>query len=65
MVKVSVPDMMCEKCAARIEKAAAKTGIACTVSLADKTVTVDGCEKCAEKVCAAIKEAGYEPKIIG
>ncbi|MBQ7624558.1 MAG: heavy-metal-associated domain-containing protein [Clostridia bacterium] len=63
MIKISVPDMMCEKCAARIEKAVAKTKVDFSVSLADKAVFIDGCEKCAAKAAAAIKDAGYTPAV--
>ena len=65
MIKISVPDMHCEKCAARIEKAVKKTRVTATVSLPEKAVLVDGCEKCAAKVMDAVKEAGYTPAIEG
>ncbi len=65
MIKISVPDMMCEKCAARIEKAVEKAKVTATVSLSDKAVYIDGCEKCAAKAAAAIKDAGYTPTVEG
>ena len=36
-------DMHCEKCVERITKAMTEAGLDFQVSLADKTVTIDGC----------------------
>ena len=44
MATVLKTDMHCEKCVERIEKAMAKAELDTTVCLADKTVTVNGCE---------------------
>lgn len=63
MIKLSVPDMHCAKCADRIDKAVKKAGVSATVSLEEKAVLVDGCENCAKKAADAIKEAGYSPEM--
>ena len=41
---INVPDMHCEKCVERINRALNDTGIKFEVDLSAKTVTVDGCE---------------------
>lgn len=57
---LSVPDMHCEKCVARISKALDETGVSYEVSLDTRTVTVDGCEDCVKKAVEAIDDAGFE-----
>ena len=42
-------DMMCEKCVERIHKAMDGANLEHQVDLASKTVTIEGCEKCAAK----------------
>ena len=45
MTVINVEGMHCEKCVERIEKAMNEAGLDYKVSLADKTVEIDGCEK--------------------
>lgn len=58
MKTLKVPDMHCPKCVERIEKGLAAEGIACEVSLADKTVAVDEA-KTAEAV-AVLDDLGFD-----
>ena len=51
MKSIHVPDMRCEKCAARITRALEEAGIAGTVTLESKTVEIDEANE------AAVREA--------
>ena len=62
--KISVPDMHCSKCEERITKALAAAGISFTVSLNDKTVTVDGCEHCLNTALTELEDLGFSPEKI-
>ena len=46
MTVLKAEDMHCEKCVERITKALSGAQLDFKVSLEDKTVTIDGCEKC-------------------
>ena len=46
MTTIKVPDMMCENCVKRITNALTAAELKFQVSLADKNVTIDGCENC-------------------
>ena len=46
MTKIAVPDMMCENCVKRITNALTEADLQFSVSLEEKTVTIDGCENC-------------------
>ena len=60
---ISVPDMKCENCAKNITKALTEADLTFTVSLADKAVTIDGCEKCLAKATGALTELGFTPEV--
>ena len=62
--EISVPDMHCNKCVERINKALNVTGIKYEVSLDSKTVTVDGCEHCLKTALAELEDLGFTPEII-
>lgn len=62
--KISVPDMHCSKCEERITKALEAAGISFTVSLNDKTVTVDGCEHCLDTALTELEDLGFSPEKI-
>ena len=47
--QISVPDMHCEKCVERIEKALNETGIKYEINLESKIVTIDGCDHCLKR----------------
>lgn len=59
MIKFSVPEMMCNNCVARIEKAMAAEELKVTVSLAEKTVLLEGCEKCAARAKEVLEDLGF------
>lgn len=60
--KISVPDMHCENCVKRIDKALTQAELKFSVSLADKTVTIDGCEHCLNTALAEIEDLGFTPE---
>lgn len=60
MTVLKVDGMHCGKCVARIEKAMKEDEIAVTVSLEDKTVTVDGCEHCVKKAIEVLDDLGFD-----
>ena len=62
-IKISVPDMHCEHCVNRIMNALKAEGINFSVSLADKTVTVNGCEHCKQKALTALEDLGFTPTV--
>ncbi len=61
--KIKVEGMHCEKCVERIENALKETGISFSVSLADKTVTVDGCEHCLNTAISQLEDLGFEASV--
>ena len=64
MPVIKVADMHCEKCVARITKLLTEEGLDFSVSLEDKTVTVNGCEHCVKTALEALDDLGFEGKII-
>ena len=62
--KISVPDMHCNKCVERINKALNETGIKYEVSLESKTVMVDGCEHCLKTALNELEDLGFTPEVI-
>lgn len=61
--EISVPDMHCEKCVERINRALSDTGVKFTVSLENKTVTVDGCEHCLKTALTELEDLGFTPTV--
>ncbi len=59
MITFRVPEIMCGGCVARIEKGLQEAGVDASVSLQDKTVTVNGCEKCAAKAVGVLEDLGF------
>ena len=59
MTVLKVEEMHCEKCVERITRAMQDAKIDCTVSLADKTVTVNGCENCVKTAIAELDDLGF------
>ncbi len=59
---IHVPDMQCENCVKRIENALKAAGLNFTVSLADKTVTVEGCENCLKTALNELEDLGFTPE---
>lgn len=57
---MKVADMHCEKCVERITKAMEKAEIKATVSLEEKTVTIDGCDNCVKTAMEILDDLGFE-----
>lgn len=60
MPVIKVADMHCEKCVARITKLLTEEGLDFSVSLEDKTVTVNGCQHCVKSALEALDDLGFE-----
>lgn len=61
---MKVADMHCEKCVERITKAMEKAEIKATVSLEEKTVTIDGCDNCVKTAMEILDDLGFEGTLI-
>lgn len=59
MTTLKVPDMHCENCVARITKALTAAELKFSVSLEDKTVTIDGCDNCVAKAKSELDDLGF------
>ena len=62
MKTIKVPDMMCENCVKRITNALTEAELKFNVSLADKTVTIDGCEHCLKTAMEELEDLGFSPE---
>ncbi len=62
--KISVPDMHCNGCVSRIEKALKDEKLDFSVSLENKTVTVNGCENCLKTAIDTLNDLGFTPSVI-
>ena len=60
---ISVPDMNCEACVKRITNALNAAGLKFTVSLENKTVTIDGCEHCLKTALSELSDLGFTPTV--
>ena len=60
MAVIKVNNMHCEKCVERITKLLSEEGLDFTVSLADKTVTINGCQHCVKTALEALDDLGFE-----
>ena len=60
MTIIKAEDMHCEKCVERITKAMNGAGLDFEVSLADQTVSVDGCDSCVNKAIEILDDLGFE-----
>lgn len=65
MTTIKVPDMMCENCVKRITNALTEAELKFNVSLADKTVTIDGCEHCLKTAMEELEDLGFSPEAQG
>jgi copper chaperone CopZ len=63
MFKISVPDMMCENCVKRITAALTEAQLKFEVSLADKTVSIDGCQNCLKTAMGELEDLGFTPAV--
>jgi len=57
---LKVEDMHCEKCVERITKAMTAEDLDFQISLADKTVSVDGCDRCVGKAIEVLDDLGFD-----
>lgn len=64
MTVLKAEEMHCEKCVERIHKALTGAEIDHEVNLADKTVTIDGCEHCVKSAIELLDDLGFEAEII-
>ncbi len=60
MAIIKVADMHCEKCVSRITKLLSEEGVDFSVNLAEKTVTINGCEHCVKTALEALDDLGFE-----
>ena len=60
MKVIKVADMHCEKCVERITKLLTEEGLKFEVNLADKTVSIDGCDHCLKTALDALDDLGFE-----
>lgn len=58
---ISVPDMHCENCVRRITNALTEAKLDFSVSLPDKTVTVEGCDSCLAAALSELEDLGFTP----
>ena len=59
---VRIEGMMCQMCVKRVTKALNEQNLDFTVSLADKTVTVNGSDEDVQKAVKALAAIGFEAK---
>jgi len=59
MTVIKVANMHCEKCVERISKAFEKAELEYQVNLADRTVSIDGCEHCVTRAKEILEDLGF------
>lgn len=64
MTVIKVKDMHCEKCVERISKLMKEEGLDFTVSLAEQTVTINGCQHCVKTALEALDDLGFEGEVV-
>lgn len=62
MTTYKVEEMSCNHCVSRIHNALSEAEIVHEISLEDKTVSIDGCEKCQEKAVEILDDLGFTAK---
>lgn len=62
MTKLTVPDMRCENCVKRITNTLNDAKLSFSVSLQDKTVSIDGDESAVKTAISALEDIGFEAK---
>jgi len=63
MTILKVEGMHCTHCVDRITKALTQAELDFTVSLQDKTVSINGCENCVKKAMEELSDLGFEAEI--
>ena len=61
---ISVPDMHCDACVKRITNALNAAELKFSVSLENRTVTIDGCEHCLKTAVNELEDLGFTPKCL-
>ena len=64
MTTISVPDMMCENCVKRMTNALQAAELTFTVSLSDKTVSIDGCQHCVQTAVSELEDLGFTLEVL-
>ena len=59
MTTLTVPEMHCPKCVERISQAFDAEKLSYTVSLENKTVTIDGCDHCVKTAISTLDDLGF------
>lgn len=62
MKTITVPDMMCPRCVARIKRALDEKSIPAEVTLEGKKITLE--DEYLEAALAVVTEAGYKPEAV-
>lgn len=62
MTQLKVPDMHCENCVKRITNALNDAKLSFSVSLRDKTVSIDGDENAIKTAISSLDDIGFEAK---
>lgn len=63
MIILEVPEIHCSKCVERITRALEEDELTFSVSLEDKTVSIDGCQSCAATAIATLEDLGFTATI--
>ena len=63
MIILDVPEIHCPKCVERITKALEEDKLTLSVSLEEKTVSIDGCQNCAATAIATLDDLGFTATI--
>lgn len=63
MTVIKVEDMHCEKCVERITKLLTEERLDFSVNLAEKTVTINGCQHCVKTALDALDDLGFEGRV--
>lgn len=59
MTVLKVPEMHCEKCVERITNALNEAKLNFSVSLDNKTVSINGCDSCVSTAVKKLDELGF------
>lgn len=62
MTQLKVPDMHCEMCVKRITNSLNDAKLSFSVSLQDKTVSIDGDENALQTAISVLDDIGFEAK---
>ncbi len=63
MITIQVPDMMCENCVKRMTHALQEANLRFEISLAEKTVSIDGDQSDAQTAISELEDLGFTPSI--